>query len=35
VTTVRESLAAWSRRQGLAATAEFQVARPSFVRAGA
>jgi len=35
VATVRESLAAWSRRQGLAATAEFQVARPSLVRAGA
>jgi hypothetical protein len=35
VATVRDSLAAWSRRQGLAATAEFQVARPSLVRAGA
>src|SRR4051794_32105926 len=35
VTTVRDALAAWSRRQGLAATAEFQVARPSLARAGA
>jgi len=35
VATVRDSLAAWSRRQGLAATTEFQVARPSLARAGA
>ncbi len=35
VATVRDSLAAWSRRQGLAATTEFQVARSSLVRAGA
>jgi hypothetical protein len=35
VAAVRDSLVAWSRRQGLAATAEFRVSQPALARAGA